>query len=195
MSDSFQLRRTNVTKYRLKQSPSEVEPQLLATHSELQICHRQMRTKKEMRHYLKQWRSDIPLAAIVLKHGEWFLGCANVDDYEIAKEFKKSRRPRAQQCFYNAQQFCIDHRGFKYFEGYMLIPGWPMHHAWVVMRDGKVVDFTLEAMLRKAKREHGLVDTTPPLYYGVEVPRTFIMKRLIEVGCGEPIAELCHLDL
>jgi hypothetical protein len=152
------------------------------------------RTKKSMRDFLRVLRAHDDMAALVLSKGEWFDGKAEVDDYEITKAWKKERRPTAKQCFYNAQTFCMEHVEHRYFEGYALIAGIPMPHAWVVMDDGKVVDFTLEAMLRKAKRERAIVDERPPLYYGVEVPRKFIVQRIVESGHSEPIAERYYLQ-
>lgn len=125
---------------------------------------------------------------IVLKNGERFSGRANVTDYEVTITWKKCRRPRAQECFYNAQKFCMDH-GYPFWEGYFLIGGQPMHHAWNVMDDGEVVDFTRKAVLRKAKRENNLVDDRPPLYFGVNVPRSFILEHILEGGSGESIGE------
>jgi hypothetical protein len=144
------------------------------------------RPKKDMQFYLRNW--DDPLAKLIIKKGEWFIGRAKVDDYEIATKWRKSERPKAQQCFFNAQAFCMENQGYRYLEGYMLIGGWPLQHAWIVMKDGNVVDFTLEAVLRKAKREHNLVDDRPPLYYGVEVPRRFVVQRIVDCGYSEPIA-------
>ncbi len=152
-----------------------------------------LRTKKEMRYYLRHFRRHDSFAALVLSKGEWFLGRANVDDSEATKRWKKKNRPRAQECFYNAQRFCMNCRG-RYFEGYMFIGGLPMHHAWVAMDDGRVVDFTIEAVLRKARREKTLVDLTDPLYCGVEVPRKFVLRRVVESGSSDPMAELYYVD-
>src|SRR5262245_64638528 len=105
-----------------------------------------MRTKKEMRHYLRQWKDHLPLAGLVLKKGQWFIGRARSDEYEIALEWRRRRRPQVQECHFNAQQFCTDCHDFRYFEGYFFVGGMPIEHAWVVMDDEKVVDFTVEAM-------------------------------------------------
>jgi len=153
-----------------------------------------MRTKKDMRYYLRLEAPRDALARMVLRQGTWFLGRARADDYRTSKEWKTLRRPRAQRCFYNSQRFCVDHTGYKYFEGFMLIGGLPMHHAWVLMQDGRVVDFTLEAVLRKAKRDKAVVDLTTPLYNGLAVPRWFILRWLIESRCGEPLAESYYAD-
>jgi hypothetical protein len=149
-----------------------------------------MRTKKDMIKYLKIFRETDPFAGVMLSRGQWFLGRANVDDYAITKEWRTKRRPRAQECFYNAQKFSMHHPAFGYFEGYFFIGGMPMKHAWIVMDDGHVIDFTLEAVLRKAKRQKTLVDAMTPLYYGVEVPRHYVVQRVFEMGGGgESIAK------
>lgn len=129
-----------------------------------------------------------PFMDFILKHGDWFFGRAEVQDYELTAAWKKRRKPKAGECFYNAQKFCMDHREHAYWEGYYLIRGLPMHHAWVVLDDGKVVDFTHEEALKKAKTDHE--DDDPiPLYLGVNVPRRFILEHVLEGGNGEPIAE------
>ena len=152
-----------------------------------------MRTKTDMRRWLRSYRTDfdVPFAGLVLAKGEWFLGRASVDDYEITRLWQKQKKPRAGQCFYNAQQFCIACGIYRYFEGYFLIGGTPMDHAWVVMDDGKVIDFTLEAVLRKVKRtKKGAYDDRPPLYLGVEVPVPFLQACVLETDNGEPLAEM-----
>jgi hypothetical protein len=130
-----------------------------------------MRTKKEMRHYLRQWKDRSPLAGLVLKKGQWFIGRAKSNDYEVALEWRMRRKPKAQECHFNSQQFCTDCRNVRYFEGYLLIGGPPIEHAWAVMEDGKVVDFTVESLERKAKRDKSIfIDTMPPYIVGFWSP-------------------------
>lgn len=152
-----------------------------------------MRTKKEMRHYLWQWKDHFPLAGLVLKKGQWFIGRAESDDYEIALEWRRRRKPQAQECHFNSQQFCTDCHDVRYFEGYFFVGGTPIEHAWVVMDDGKVVDFTVEALERKAKRDKSIfIDPMTPLYCGVAVPRSFIIQKIVENGARGPLAELYY---
>lgn len=147
-----------------------------------------LQAKAAMRAYLKAMAPHDSLASIVLSKGTWFEGKANSDDYELAKAWKMDMRPKPKQCFYNAQMFNMDYRQFKYFEGFAVVlsnhP--PVHHAWNVYR-GKVIDFTLEAMIRKAKRE-GVIYNAVPLYFGVTVPRKVIVNRIVETGHTEPRA-------
>lgn len=126
----------------------------------------------------------------VLSNGTWFEGRGRVDDYEIAIEWKRRRRPRGGQCFKNAREFCLAHQNVRYFEGFYLIFETPLDHAWVVMDDHKVVDFTLEAVIRKLKRDKDKVHVRPPLYLGVEVPRDKLHSLHEAVESNEPILEL-----
>ena len=152
-----------------------------------------MRTKKEMRHYLRQWRGHSPLADFVLRKGQWFMGRAESDDYEIALEWRRKQKPQPQECYFNSQQFCSDCHGFHYFEGYYFIGGTPIEHAWVVMDDGKVVDFTIEALERKAKQDRSIfIDPMTPLYCGVAIPRYFIVQQTAGNGGRRPLAELYY---
>jgi hypothetical protein len=144
--------------------------------------------------YLRGLRVYDGFASLILAKGEWFHGRANAADYEITRLWAKQQKPRAKDCYYNAQQFCINCGDFRYLEGYVLIhPIDPMEHAWVVMDDGRIVDFTLEAMERKAKKQHKLVvDTSDALYLGVEVPRLFVMEHIVSTDNFESVAELFH---
>jgi hypothetical protein len=148
---------------------------------------RNARTKKDMLKYLRMWSPRDAFAAMILSKGVWFLGRASADDYESTKQWKKTKKPRAQQCFYNSQRFCAHFNGTRYFEGYVLIAGLPMMHAWVVMDDETVVDFTFEAAQRKTRREEGFVETLDPLYFGVEIPRQFLMAQ--SASNRDPIAQ------
>lgn len=155
-----------------------------------------MRPQKDMLHWFDNLHHDDPFMDIVREHGQWFFGRANVADYEVAIAWEKKNKPKVGECFYNSRKFCADHRGPTYWEGYFLIRGLPMHHAWVVMEDGRVVDFALEDGLRVAKSaEFDMFDDsvpeyddTVPLYFGVNVPRKFIMAHIVEGGRGGPIA-------
>lgn len=130
------------------------------------------RTKKDVLKYLRIYRRQKDkLAAVALKKGEWFLGKASTDDYEQTRAWKKTHRPRVGHCFLNAQRFCMAHTDVRYMEGFLLISGMPTPHAWNVMKDGRVVDFTFEAADRQMIRERGYCESLAPLYLGVEVPK------------------------
>ena len=81
--------------------------------------------------------------------------------------------PKGQQklCFMNAFQLATSHPDkYTYVEGYAH-PGFmplPIHHAWVVDNQGKVIDNTWE--------------TPGDAYFGVHMPLKFIMQRADKTG-------------
>ena len=131
------------------------------------------------------------LPAMLLAGGLWFEGRTGSDSYESAKQWKKRNRPKTQECYYNAQFFCLEHEDSRYFEGYaMCMPHFgPAEHAWVVMPDGKVVDFTFEQLERRVKREKLSLATTTSLYLGLEVSTQFIRQTMPERKFVESLAE------
>lgn len=146
--------------------------------------------------HIRALRPHDGFASLILAKGEWFHGRANAGDYEIARRWAKKYKPKAKDCYYNAQQFSIHcPADCRYMEGYVLIDDTitPSKHAWVVMDDGRIVDFTLEAMERKAKRQHKLVlDTSDAWYFGVEVPRLFALEHIMATDYYDSVAELYH---
>lgn len=131
-----------------------------------------MRTKRDMRFYLRIYRDQqkLKIAGLVLSKGVWFLGKSNADEMDVTSAWKRERAPASGECFQNAKRFCLDCADARYFEGFVLIAGMPMHHAWNVL-DGKVVDFTYEAADQKTFLERGYRESLDPIYFGVEVPR------------------------
>jgi hypothetical protein len=121
----------------------------------------------------------------------WFHGRTGSNGYESTRRWRKKHRPQAQDCFYNAQSFCLDHDEAGYFEGYVLcLPTLdPAYHAWTAMPDGKVVDFTLEAMERVAKRHEVPCDTRKALYVGLGVPTAFIRETVNATDWHDSLAE------
>lgn len=93
-----------------------------------------------------------------------------------------------KQCYYNSQLFCCEHDSARYFEGYAydrVMPPFP--HAWNVMPDGFVLDFTIEALERSEKRRVGKSCPKEVLYFGVEVPQHAV-REAMKSGFIEPIA-------
>jgi hypothetical protein len=131
-----------------------------------------------------------PIRHFVLKNGTWFEGRATVKDYSMALKWRRKHKPLAGKCFQNAREFCIYHPEAKYFEGFYLIFETPEDHAWVVMPDGKVLDFTLEAVIRDLKSARKEVHVRPPLYLGVEVPNERLEEFHTKVEPNEPILNL-----
>ena len=149
-----------------------------------------MRPRKAMLFWLKRWRNHGPAPKLVMAHGTWFEGRANVDDYPSAVKWRKDHRIRGGQCFHNAREFCLAHPKARYFEGFYLIFESPDDHAWVVMEDDRVLDFTHEAVIRKLKKEKKMVHTTPPIYFGVEVPHTALSDLHVEAARNDPVLGL-----
>lgn len=136
------------------------------------------------------------LPALLLANGRWFQGRASSTRYDSARQWSKKHRPRAKECYYNAQSFCLDHEEGRYFEGYAVFPSLypPAEHAWVVMPDGQVVDFTLEAAERIGKREALSCDTHATLYVGLEVPTAFIRETMLTREWFESLVEEYFTD-
>jgi hypothetical protein len=144
-------------------------------------------SKKSMEAFLRQlveYQEGINyygLPAILLACGSWFYGRVSSDEYDSAKQWRQKHRPAVQECWYNAQSFCLAHEEARYFEGFATFDdvGEPADHAWIVMPDGKVVDFTFEAAERMAKRQGLACDTRDTVYAGVEIPTTFIRQTML----------------
>lgn len=73
------------------------------------------------------------------------------------------------RCFMNAALAVLDDPGLTYVEGYVSSHGVPLHHAWVVSKDGVVRDVTLPADLGERSVEG---------YYGVPIKPDFLKKAL-----------------
>lgn len=131
------------------------------------------------------------LPALVLAGGSWFHGRVSSSSYDSAKRWRQKNRPMAQECYFNAQSFCLAHREARYFEGYADFDdlGSPAEHAWVAMPDGGVVDFTFEAAERIAKRQGLPCDTRDALYAGVEILTGFIRETMPTREWFESLAE------
>lgn len=120
-------------------------------------------------------RLGAPGYAELLARGEGFTGrVASADNPRLAKWVKRVK-PKTKQCFMNAQKFALDHPDAKYYEGYWWGGLVPVHHGWVVL-DGRVVDFTAEAVDRVTGRDH---DPAEDDYFGVHVPTGFIRQRIV----------------
>lgn len=92
----------------------------------------------------------------------------NIWEYFIkhAKEYKPvaaEKMKKAKQCYKNAAENAIHKSSVKYIEGYVLVSGVPINHAWNV--DGKkAFDCTVNPL---GKYIHE--------YWGIEVPMVVIM--------------------
>jgi hypothetical protein len=122
---------------------------------------------------------------MVLKKGQWFRNRAHSDAYEETKDFRKSRRPEPKKCFSNAQLYILHHDAACYFEGCAICNKLAFHHAWVVMPDGKVVDFTLEA----AHGEKTADAMCKCVYLGIPKTRAEIVEVIARSPTSRPFLE------
>jgi hypothetical protein len=131
---------------------------------------------------------------LLREKGKWFVGRKPSGDYPDCKAFATIHRPQKKQCWHNSQSFVSNYESGTYYEGYMCDGIIAVLHGWVVMGDGNVVDFTIEARDRYLKRQGMYPPTEVPVaYLGVEVPREFVMEKLAEIGHATVIAHMYHL--
>jgi arylamine N-acetyltransferase len=152
-------------------------------------------TRKLMTDALKYLKRLGPSRHFVRDNGKWFEGRANVRNYSQAMYWRRKHRPQPNRCFQNAREYCLAHPESRYFEGYYTIFESTMDHAWIVLEDGMVLDFTHEAVIQKLKKDKGEVHITPPLYLGVEVPHDQLAVLHGSVGPNEPILGLYQKSL
>lgn len=155
---------------------------------------------EQLRAYLKNtiiaWEGS-PIAQfnkLILEKGSSFTESALSKDINEAKEWKKQRRPKIKQCFYNSQIFLLTCDKGEYYEGYCYSDLIPVHHAWIVI-DGKVVDFTLEARDRSLARKKIKSNSLESVYLGVAIPKKKIMENIVKTGIAEPIAHKHYLNM
>lgn len=129
---------------------------------------------------------------LILDHGERFCGAVSSDSIEETKKWRKARKPKSKECFYNSQIFVLTADNSLYYEGYCFDGLIPFHHAWVVI-DGKVVDFTLESRDKFLKRKKIKNTASDPVYLGVVVPKKSIMANIVKTGVAEPLAHKYYL--
>ena len=162
-----------------------------------------MKLKNEMKAYfrfLAKYHTDFGigpcLPELLLKKGLWFEGRADSDEYASTKQWKQFWKPKAQDCFFNAQDCCAQDNGSRYFEGYVIVQKGiePSEHCWVVMEDGRVVDFTLEAAEIIAAEKGITADMKTAVYVGLEVPRAYIVETVAKTEWHGPIAEEFYAD-
>jgi hypothetical protein len=127
---------------------------------------------------------------LMLDKGTWFLGRTLVKQYPSAKKFVSISRPKMKECFKNAQLFAISCEEGRYFEGYMCDGTIAVHHGCTVMPDNCVIDFTLEA--RDHKHKNFQSDNTA--YLGVEVPASYLKKKIFELEVCQPYAQFFYLN-
>lgn len=76
-----------------------------------------------------------------------------------------------RQCYQNAGNLVIENRGLTYVEGYAQPPGLPpVHHAWCVDAEGRVIDNTFD-------------DPEDAQYYGVPLTAQTLRELVETVKC------------
>jgi len=154
---------------------------------------------EQLRNYLTQTSTAFKGHAIakfdtlILEQGTAFIESILAKTLKEASEWKKRRRPKSKECFYNAQMYRLTCEHGEYFEGYCYDSLIPVHHAWIVI-DGKVVDFTLEARDRSLARQKIESNSLDSVYIGVMVPKKTIMNNIVKYGVSEPVAYKHYLD-
>jgi hypothetical protein len=119
-------------------------------------------------------------ASMVLSQGNWFMERICASDFEVARVWRASKKPRAGKCFLNAKRFSLYCESAKYVEGFYFLEGVPWAHAWNVIGD-TVIDFTFEAVTRKCQREGKEPSNFEPLYRGVEVSKELLTNSKLPV--------------
>lgn len=143
---------------------------------------------------IQAW-NGMPIAdynKLILDEGKVFTDVVKSDSVQAAKEWRKARRPKIKQCFYNSQLFLITEEIGEYYEGYCYDGLMPFHHGWNVI-DGNVVDFTLEARDRSLKQQKIKNNAANAVYLGVLVPKLVIMTNIVATGRTGPIAHKHYL--
>ncbi len=105
--------------------------------------------------------SDKSNEALVLKHGKSY----PAPEMAIPKHVRKGKDG---QCYTNAYHTVVSNSGFTYVEGYATFTGIPLEHAWVLDREGRVIDPTW-----KSPGEE---------YYGIEFDIPFVNQIIYEKG-------------
>jgi hypothetical protein len=102
----------------------------------------------------------------VLRHGKFF----HRDAGRAEREFENTT---ARECFTNALMGAVWHDDLTYVEGYAWNGLLPVHHAWLVDKEGRVFDPTWEAL------DHDLSDA---VYLGVAFDTKYATRTVTEKG-------------
>lgn len=118
----------------------------------------------------------------LVKEGVFFEGMESTSSHADTKAWKRRKRPKIKECYYNSQNFVLDYPEATYFECLCFTGLLPFDHAWIVL-DGKLFDFTLELIPAAAK----------PCYLGLPVPLKFFAKVIAESGQWESVGPLYYV--
>lgn len=144
-------------------------------------------TLPELEKFLHVQMRNIGQAAL-LQAGKFFHGRSLSHTVSYCRAWKKWFMPTTKECYYNAAYFALEHQvlGVKYAEGYWLDPEAStfLYHAWNVLADGRVIDFTQEAADHHLEREPNL----ECLYFGITIPTDYLRKQIIHTGAARNYA-------
>ena len=108
----------------------------------------------------------------LVANGTEFHGFTPSRTNPVTDRYRKVKRPKRGECFYNALMFCLANPKAEYWEGKACAGNpWTVDHAWVVL-DGKVIDFTWE----------GMRESEECYYLGCHIPTAFVSKLANERG-------------
>lgn len=89
----------------------------------------------------------------------------------------KGRRMKQGECFANAYRLATSDDELTYVEGKVHIGVLPIDHAWVMTREGKVIDPTL-----KAPEKRGGSSVRPMGYFGIAFDTNYLYKVAARSG-------------
>ncbi len=129
---------------------------------------------------------------VLLDKGMSFETRISTYDGDDLERWHRLAKPKVGECFYNAQQFAEHHEGVKYYEG-LAVTFMPTIHAWNVMPDGSVVDFTYDARDKMFRAQKMRV--TPVTYLGVEIPEEFVTKMAHKLRRIGPVIQRYYMGM
>jgi hypothetical protein len=115
-----------------------------------------MSTRQHLEDRLKAFGPNLP-NDFLLKYGR---------DYPVNAKTYTGHKMEQGQCFMNATHLALADNRLTYVEGYITCHGVPIQHAWVVGRDGVVIDPTIP------ENDDGRIAG----YYGVPFKTDYVQK-------------------
>jgi hypothetical protein len=114
----------------------------------------------QMLEFMAKHQNEESAAARLLKHGM---------AYPVGPGTFLGRKGKRHMCFMNAAHKALEGEG-TYVEGYVLMRGIPIEHAWVVDEAGVVIETTIPKNMADKIN----------LYYGIPFKREFLIEVLLK---------------
>lgn len=111
----------------------------------------------------------------IIKHGKHFKDTDR--DSELEKQMiRKNYSHKEKQCYFNAQVLLTVSNDYEYYEGWYITENFsfPIEHAFIVDK-GKVIDLTSNGRFQVIE------------YFGIKIPRIFVLSKILELKCSEPM--------